>query len=254
VDAEVASVDGGQRVAEIAQRRLAELELRVGQRHAYDATVAAADRMDPGRGLLESPRRLLRHLHLRDRPAHRRVRPGEFDTGGLPHDTASAVTSDEILGAHRAAVGQRDVDARVILHEPGDFAPATDRDAELVDPVSESALGDVLPEREPVRMPRREVAQVELRLVEVQHLRRLPLRQEPLGDPALIQDLDGARVQTARARSSLPVLTRLTLDDDDVDARQRQLGRQHHPRGAGPGDHYHMFGHLTLPGRLKSSQ
>src|SRR6478609_373542 len=62
--------------------------------------------------------------------------------------------------------------ARVILHEPGDFARATDRDAKLVDPVGERALGDVLPEREPVRMARREVAQVELRLVEVQHLRR----------------------------------------------------------------------------------
>ena len=47
MDAEVASVNGGQRVAEIEQRGLAELELQVAKRHAYDATVAAADRINP---------------------------------------------------------------------------------------------------------------------------------------------------------------------------------------------------------------
>jgi hypothetical protein len=33
------------------------------------------------------------------------------------------------------------------------------------------------------------------------------------------------------------------LDDDDIDARQRQLTRQHQPGRAASCDHYRMFGH-----------
>jgi hypothetical protein len=37
------------------------------------------------------------------------------------------------------------------------------------------------------------------------------------------------------------------LDDRDVDLRQRQLGRQHHPRRTTSGDHHSMLGHTRPP-------
>ena len=71
---------------------------------------------------------------------------------------------------------------------------------------------------------------------------RLPLREEPFGDAALIEHLDGAGVQTAGARA-VELLTGASFDDDDVDPRQRQLARQHQPGRAAAGDDHRMFGH-----------
>jgi hypothetical protein len=47
-------------------------------------------------------------------------------------------------------------------------------------------------------------------------------------DSTLIEDLDGARVQTAGARAGKGLALR-QLDDGDVDPRQGQLTRQHQP-------------------------
>ncbi len=69
-----------------------------------------------------------------------------------------------------------------------------------------------------------------------------PCDEEPIGDAALIEHLDGACVQTARARAD-EVLAGAPLDNGDVDPRQRQLARQHQPRRAAAGDHHRMFGH-----------
>ena len=80
-------------------------------------------------------------------------------------------------------------------------------------------------------------------------LGHLPLRQEPVGDAALIENLDGAGVQAAGARAG-EILAGAPLDDGDVDPRQRQLARQHQPRRTGAGDHYRMFGHSHTPSRL----
>ena len=71
---------------------------------------------------------------------------------------------------------------------------------------------------------------------------RLSLREEPIGDSALIEHLDGARVQAARARAD-EILARAPLDDGDVDARQRELARQHQSGRTASGDHHRMFGH-----------
>ena len=49
-------------------------------------------------------------------------------------------------------------------------------------------------------------------------------------------------VQTACARAG-EVLVGAPLDDGDVDARQRQLARQHQPRRTASGDHHRMLGH-----------
>ena len=53
-------------------------------------------------------------------------------------------------------------------------------------------------------------------------------------------------MQTARARAD-EVLAGAPLDNGDVDARQRQLARQHQPRRTAPGDHHRMFGHRHPP-------
>ena len=78
--------------------------------------------------------------------------------------------------------------------------------------------------------------------VEVHDLIHLSLREEPIGDSALIEDLDGARVQTACARAD-EVLAGAPLDNGNVDARQRQLARQHQPCRTSSGDHHRMLGH-----------
>ena len=72
-------------------------------------------------------------------------------------------------------------------------------------------------------------------------LSRLALREEPIGDTTLIQHLDRARVEAAGPGADEPVVGTL-LDDRDVDLRQGQLRRQHHPRRAAAGDHHRING------------
>ena len=76
-----------------------------------------------------------------------------------------------------------------------------------------------------------EVADVQRDPGERLDLHRLPLREEPIGDAALIEHLDGARVQTAGARA-VELLARAPLDDCDIDPRQRQLS----PPASSPSD------------------
>ncbi len=71
-------------------------------------------------------------------------------------------------------------------------------------------------------------------------LSRLPLREEPIGDSTLIENLDGARVQTTCARAG-EVLGGPPLANGNVDARQRQLARQHQPGRTAAGDHHRML-------------
>ncbi len=61
----------------------------------------------------------------------------------------------------RLAVGQRDVDAAVVLREARDLASAIDRHRQLADPVGQDALDVVLPQPEPVVVPGGKVADVE---------------------------------------------------------------------------------------------
>ena len=67
-----------------------------------------------------------------------------------------------------------------------------DRDLQLADPAGEDALDVLLPQPEPVGMSGGKVADVQRDRGEPRDLRHLPLREEPIGDAALIEDLDGA--------------------------------------------------------------
>ena len=80
--------------------------------------------------------RLLGHLDLGEQTARRRIPSGELDTGLLADQTASAVAPDEIVRPQRLAVGQSDVDAGVVLREPGHFTSAIDRHRQLRHPAS----------------------------------------------------------------------------------------------------------------------
>ena len=143
--------------------------------------------------------RLLRHLDLGDQVADRRIPSGELDAGCLADHAASSVASDEVLRAQRPAVGQRDVDAGVVLREPCHLAPAIDRHRQLVDPAGQDALDVILPQPESIRVPRGKVADVQPDRGEARDLGHLPLRKKSLGDAALIEHFDRARVQTAGA-------------------------------------------------------
>jgi hypothetical protein len=71
-------------------------------------------------------------------------------------------------------------------------------------------------------------------------------REEPIGDSTLIENLDGAREQTARALAG-QVLVRPPFNDRDVNPCQRQLTCQHQPRWTASDDHHGVFRHRHTP-------
>ena len=133
--------------------------------------------------------------------------PGEREARGFPDEAAAAVAPDEILLPQRPAFGQRDVDAGAVLCEPRHSNPAVNRHRQLADPAGQDALEVVPPQRKPVGVAGGEVADVQRDSGERRDLRHLPLRKEPIGDAALIEHLDGARMQTARAPGAPIILT-----------------------------------------------
>ena len=155
-------------------------------------------------------------------------------------EAAAAIAADEIRRPERLTVGERDVDAGVVLRETSHLTSAIDRHRQLADPLGQDALDMVLPQPENVIVPGGSVADVQ-GYVEVHDLMRLSLREEPIGDAALIEDLDRARVQTACARAG-EFLAGAPLDNGNVDARQRQLACQHQPGRTSAGDNHRMVG------------
>ncbi len=136
--------------------------------------------------------RFLGHLDLGDQVAGCRIPAGEVDAGCLADQAASSVAPDEVLRPQRLADGQLDDDPAVVLREARHLTSSVDRHRQLAYPVGEDALDVLLPEPEPVGMPGRKVADVQANPGERPDLSHLPLRQEPIRDPALIEHLDGA--------------------------------------------------------------
>jgi hypothetical protein len=95
-------------------------------------------------------------------------------------------------------------------------------------------------------MPCREIADVESGPPISRDLGHLPFGQEPLCDPALIEDLDGARVQSTRTKA-LDILVQASFDDGGVDSGEPQLGAQRQAcRSSARNDHL-MLGHQDIP-------
>src|SRR6202021_3687326 len=93
-----------------------------------------AEAMDSLGVTADAPLRLAGHLDLGNQVAGGRIPPREVDTGFLADQAATAVASDEVLRPQRAAVGQLDVDAAVVLREARHLTSAIDRHCELTDP------------------------------------------------------------------------------------------------------------------------
>jgi hypothetical protein len=85
-----------------------------------------------------------------------------------------------------------DVDPGAVLNEVADLAFAIDRHGQFLDPAGQDALDVVLPQCKPIRMPGREIADVQSDLGEPGDLCDLAAGQEPIGDSALVEHLDGA--------------------------------------------------------------
>ena len=158
-----------------------------------DLVLQPAEGMDAEGVPADAQFRLLGHLDLGDQGAGRRIPPGELDAGCFTDQTASSVAPDEIFRPQRLAVGQLDVDAGVVLRETRHLTSAIDRHRQLADPAGQDALDVVLPQPEPVVVPGGKVADVQRLAGEVcRDLSHLSLREEPIGDSTLIENLDGA--------------------------------------------------------------
>ena len=82
--------------------------------------------------------------------------------------------------------------AGVVLRETCHFTSAMDRHGQLADPAGQYALDVLLPQRKPVVVAGGKVADVQTARGESRDLGHLSLREEPIGDSTLIEDLDGA--------------------------------------------------------------
>jgi hypothetical protein len=142
--------------------------------------------------MADAPRRLFGHRGLGNQVADGRIPPREVDTCFLADQAATAVAPDEVLRPQRTAVGQLDVDPGVVLGKARHLTSAIDRYRQLVDPGGEDSLDLVLPQREPVVVASRKVADVERRHCKGRDLHDLPLREKAIRDSTLIEYLDGA--------------------------------------------------------------
>ena len=95
-------------------------------------------------------------------------------------------------------------------------------------------------------MASREVADIQERPRVADERVRLALRDEPIGDAALVEHLERAGVEPP-GPPSVELLVGPTLDDEDIDPRQRQFGRQHQPGRSPSRDHHLMLSHRRSP-------
>ena len=238
VDPVVRPVGEHERLTHMLQGRLPVFELRVGQHDPYPPVLPLADAAT----WAEAEFRFLVHLYLGDQPAGRRIPPGELDAGGLSDHASSSVAPHEVFRPKRLAIRQLDVDARLVLRETHHLALPDDRHPQLAHPSSQYALEVVLPECKPVVVSGGKIADVQGDAGESLDLHGASLCQEPVRDTALIEHLDGARMQTTGARAG-EVLAGAPLEDGDIDSPQGQLGRQHQAGRTSAGDHDGVFSH-----------
>ena len=95
-------------------------------------------------------------------------------------------------------------------------------------------------------MARREVADVQGRPRVADARVRPARRDEAIGDAALVEHLERSGVEPS-GPPPVELLVGPPLDDEDIDPRQRQLGREHQPRRSPSRDHHLMLGHRRSP-------
>ncbi len=228
MDPVIGPVYGDERLAEIAQGGFGRgSDLLFGHHDPHRPAIPQpAEGMEPEGVAADAPFRLPGHLDLGDQIAGCRIPPGKRDAGCLADQTASSVAPDQIFRPQRLAIAQLDIDAGVVLREARHFTSAMDRYRQLADPTGQYALDVILPQPKPIGVTGGTIADVQRDQGEPRDLGHPSLRQEPIRDSALIQNLDGARVQTACARAG-EFLAGAPFDNGNVDTRQCQLARQH---------------------------
>src|ERR1700716_124374 len=198
VHAVVLTVNPDERVADVLQGGLiAAVQIGHYEGDAYPSIFGRADATTA----TQAEFRLLLHLDLGNDPARGWIPARELDAGRLAHSAATPIATHQILSPQRCAVGQRNVDAAVVLRETGHLALAQDRNAQLIEPAGQDALEVALQQRHPIVVAGGEIADVHRDPSKRLHLHRLPLGEEAIDDTALVQHLDGAGVQTSRARA-----------------------------------------------------
>ena len=183
------------------------------------SVVKLTERMQTEDVVAHSPLRLLSQFDLSDQVADRRIRPGECNAGRFTDHAASAVAPDEIIRPQRFAARQLHVDASVVLREACHLASAIDRYGQFFDPLGQYAFTVPLPEGKPVVVPGWKITDVQRDVGERCNLHSFALREEAIGNPALIENLDSAGVQATRARAD-DLRARPPLDNGNVNARQ----------------------------------
>ena len=192
------------------------------------------------------PLRLLAGLGLGDQGADRRVPAGELDAGLLAYQAPAPVTPDEEARPQRLATRDLDVHAVVVLREAGHLGPTANGHFQLLHPPGEDLLEATLPECQQVVVAGGEVPDRQRDQREPARLDRLPLGEEAVGDPSLVEHLDRPRMQAPGTRPG-ELVGGAALEHHDVPSREGQLGRQHHPRRTPSGDHHGVIGHRHAP-------
>jgi hypothetical protein len=90
-----------------------------------------------------------------------------------------------------AAIAQFDIHAGVVLRETRHLNAAMDWHFQFVNPARKDPLDVVLPQPETVGVAGGEIADIQPHTSEPGHLRLLPLPEEPIGNAALIENLEG---------------------------------------------------------------
>lgn len=251
VDSVIRAVDRDQRLPQVVQVRLGRAaQLPLGDQHPHTpGRLRLGQGMHAERIVVNPPLRWLPcppiHFGLGEQIARRRLPAREVDTGRFADHAAAPVAADQILPAQGSAVGRDDVHAGVVLGAGRYPVAAVNWHTEFADPVGQDALDVVLPQRQSVGVPGGKVADVQPDLGEAGDLRHLPLGQETIHDPALVEDFERAGMQTAGARAD-QLLVGPPLDHRDVDSGQPQLAGQHQPRRAGSGDEHRMVADRPL--------
>jgi len=131
-------------------------------------------------------------FHFGEQVAGRRIPPRKVDAGRLADHAAPPVAAHHIVRSQKLSTRQPDVDARAVVGDARHLPSAIDPHLQLLGPLGQDAFDMLLPQRKPVRVPGRKVADLQADLGEPRDLGGPPLGQEAFGDPALIEDLDGA--------------------------------------------------------------
>ncbi|MHC2215389.1 hypothetical protein ACVIGV_000777 [Rhizobium leguminosarum] len=211
-----------------------------------DFVLLSAEGIDAKGGAMDAQWRLLFHLHLGENVAGRRIPSFKRNAGSLANQTAASIATDEIACPELGTIREFNGDAGIVLRETRYLKAAIDRHRQFPDPAGQNALDMLLPQRQPIIVPGRKIADIQTRDREARDLGYLPFREEPVDDAPLIENLERPRTQTAGTRTG-KLLVRAAFDDGDVDACQGQFACQHQSRRPCPGNHDCMFPHPQTP-------